>query len=391
MRLTRLCTLACFVLLSVVVSAQGQPCQPPNPCGQLGVTASTEFKANTSGLDANGITIKDNDDHPFTQDQGVLFAEKEGGSAANSPRITAVALGGVVAKVGDFSLEGKATVIGAGVYREHGTLLNGAPTVGIVGGSGASETELSATVTDFVSVNTISAPVGKRLLVRALLKISGGFTGTATNYKFKPFPGPPNIPTPPDSGGSINGFAGVTASKGAFFSEPYDIASLGPVVEVSSISKGFGINGLVIDSYTPPPRSIAWNFIAPNRQAEAMGYGFHLIMQAMADAATTAGVTGDFHGSIHWGGIVAVEDADTGEVFTDWTVNSQSGFDYSRSFEEQVPEPATLWFAAIGGTALIAQRRSSQRLRDKKAQPRQPANPSAVELGSGIASVATYG
>lgn len=198
MRLARFCQLAVFIVFAAVATSHGQPCQPPNPCGQLGVTAATQFKANTSGLDANGITSKDNVDRPFTQDDGVLLAEKEGGAAANSPRITATALGGVVAKVGDFSLEGKATVIGAGIYREHGSLLNGAPTGGIVGGSGASETFLSASVTDFVSVNTFSAPVGKRLLVRAIPKKSAvDSLAPRRTTSFNPFPDLPSFPRRP--------------------------------------------------------------------------------------------------------------------------------------------------------------------------------------------------
>lgn len=80
-----------------------------------------------------------------------------------------------------------------------------------------------------------------------------------------------------------------------------------------------------------------------------MGYGVQLTMRAQAEAPTNAGIEGDFHGSIHWGGIVSVQNADTGELITDWTVTSQSGFDYSKSFEQQVPEPASI---ALLGFAL---------------------------------------
>jgi hypothetical protein len=56
--------------------------------------------------------------------------------------------------------------------------------------------------------------------------------------------------------------------------------------------------------------------------------------------------TGDVSGSLHWGGIVSVKNAITGEVITDWTIESESGFDYSRPFG--VPEPSSAALVSFG-------------------------------------------
>lgn len=55
--------------------------------------------------------------------------------------------------------------------------------------------------------------------------------------------------------------------------------------------------------------------------------------------------------TVEWVGIDQVVDA-SGNVVTGWTVNSASGFDYSRSFASQVPEP-TSFAMMLAGALLI--------------------------------------
>jgi hypothetical protein len=57
-----------------------------------------------------------------------------------------------------------------------------------------------------------------------------------------------------------------------------------------------------------------------------------------------------FSDTLRWGGISSVIDGNTGNVINDWTVTSQSGFDYSQPAPVAVPVPwpATLTLAAIG-------------------------------------------
>jgi hypothetical protein len=62
---------------------------------------------------------------------------------------------------------------------------------------------------------------------------------------------------------------------------------------------------------------------------------------------------GDFGSSLAWGGIVEVRDA-AGVPVTDWVALSGSGFDYSRSYALQVPEPGAGSQLRAGGAALWA-------------------------------------
>ncbi len=350
MKFARYSKLAHFALFAAVGSAYAQPCQPPNPCGQLQVTAGGQFKVTSSSVEGppdNFTTTIDNDEVPFTEKNGLFLAEYGAGLTSNTSRATAVALGDVSSLVGDLSLNGKATVLTGDVFLEHGATVNGRRRMGIRGGSGSAETFLSAKVMDFVSFDTFSLPVGERLFVTARLTISGGFTGSTSYHAFDtifllPVDGGPLV-TPLDAGASVEGSAAMTASKGALL-----VGDSSPVpsqiVEVASFRREYGINshGTVTETISPPPSEIFWTFVAPNKQADVMGYGFHLTMRAHADAPTNAGIYGDFHGSIHWGGIVSVENADTGEVITDWTVTSESGFDYSKPFVPEVPEPSSI-------------------------------------------------
>lgn len=82
--------------------------------------------------------------------------------------------------------------------------------------------------------------------------------------------------------------------------------------------------------------------------------GSHLSFFNAGSAA--AGFTADFSHTLEWGGITKVTNLLTGEVVTDWTVTSASGYDYSQLF--LVPEPSS-WLLLFGGvTALRLSRRT---------------------------------
>jgi hypothetical protein len=57
-----------------------------------------------------------------------------------------------------------------------------------------------------------------------------------------------------------------------------------------------------------------------------------------------------FSDTLRWGGISSVIDGNTGNMISNWTVTSQSGFDYSQPapVAAPVPWPATLTLTAIG-------------------------------------------
>jgi hypothetical protein len=71
-------------------------------------------------------------------------------------------------------------------------------------------------------------------------------------------------------------------------------------------------------------------------------------------------VAADVSGSLHWGGIESVTD-EFGNLITDWTVTSGSGFDYSQPFG--VPEPSCLLLVASALFARLAVRRGRRRKR----------------------------
>jgi hypothetical protein len=68
-------------------------------------------------------------------------------------------------------------------------------------------------------------------------------------------------------------------------------------------------------------------------------------------AEGTAYAIGDASHTLRWGGITSVVDADTGLPVTEWTLTSESGFDWTRP--AVVPEPAVpaLALVALGGLA----------------------------------------
>ena len=115
------------------------------------------------------------------------------------------------------------------------------------------------------------------------------------------------------------------------------------------------------DSFDPFPSDSTGHWVLTT--GEINTYLFQLRLSATTLAAlqpegTESSALGDFFGSLHWGGIQSVRDAVTGELITDWTITAESGFDYSKSYEEQVPEPSSLGLiVALIGTSLARRRR----------------------------------
>jgi hypothetical protein len=86
---------------------------------------------------------------------------------------------------------------------------------------------------------------------------------------------------------------------------------------------------------------------------------FDLVLEIAASVRSMAGYQqqGDtnaffnaaYADTLTWGGITKVTDFNTGEVITDWTITSESGFDYSKPFPVPEPHSCGLLLGAVVG------------------------------------------
>jgi hypothetical protein len=94
---------------------------------------------------------------------------------------------------------------------------------------------------------------------------------------------------------------------------------------------------------------------------EAAPYNFEAIVIGSANVSYNdytyqypsgyATISAFFGHTFTWGGITSVTDADTGEEITDWTLTSDSGFDWAHAAD--APEPSTGWSALIGMSLVL--------------------------------------
>jgi len=93
-----------------------------------------------------------------------------------------------------------------------------------------------------------------------------------------------------------------------------------------------------------------------------MGLGLKLEGDVHPDLPGSAEASANFSHTLKWGGILSVRDAATGRELTDWTITSESGFDYSRSFDEQVPEPSALGLLlSVATVAMLCRQAAAHR------------------------------
>ena len=73
-----------------------------------------------------------------------------------------------------------------------------------------------------------------------------------------------------------------------------------------------------------------------------------------------------FENTLEWGGITSVTDADTGEPITDWSVTSESGFDYSQVYPAPLPSSVILLVSGMGVLWVLLWSRQSRALSVEK-------------------------
>jgi hypothetical protein len=188
------------------------------------------------------------------------------------------------------------------------------------------------------------------------------------------------IPTPVNGNDFVE--AGVTV--GLFITGsgiapgPYSGGRYFNTVDAASASAG----GLIhIENAAPPTVTFAMDFIVGQPtpvfwSIEGNGVAIVNDRDALTHFHGQASFDEDFSHTLTWGPVTTVTDAVTGEVIHDWTITSQSGFDYGSPVSDgsPVPEPATLvlfgvGFAALAGTAAWRRRSLTWMLRERATGP----------------------
>jgi hypothetical protein len=155
-------------------------------------------------------------------------------------------------------------------------------------------------------------------------------------------------------GGPIGGFRGGRVQlTAAVVPINFVVANAGLGVRIENLDHSESI-----DTFANQEVDIA--LLATNKQTVSRGVGVIVTAQAVASSQLAAAgyVIGEFNGALAhtltWGGITHVTNAETGEEITDYTITSESGFDYTKPFP--APEPACPALLAVAAVAALGRR-----------------------------------
>ena len=153
--------------------------------------------------------------------------------------------------------------------------------------------------------------------------------------------------------------AEVRINGGAVFSTTGQIVSQNGDIVTNDLRRGQSVNGVLdIDPVSSLTGDFVFDIPFEFGTAFQMFATMTAFTQALAGAAgLEASAASNFGSSALWGGISEVHLAD-GTVLTGYSINSESGFDYSNAYvsapgEVAVPVPATVWLLGSGLLALI--------------------------------------
>jgi hypothetical protein len=218
------------------------------------------------------------------------------------------------------------------------------------GSSGGARLTATAGYQDVIVLSVPLLPRGEEIKIRVALNISGSFSARATS-NFDP------VLPPHSSQGIASGFLDVTAfnSNGSLDTSGGCINSICGFRDFRPLGDlGPDFTPVDTDISTPESNVVVWGL--PNNVGTIISVNARLFVEAGAGRSTEASILGFFRGSIHWGGIQSVTNGATGEVLTDWTITSDSGFDYSKPFP--VPEPSSIVLLGMALCARLARARS---------------------------------
>lgn len=314
MRLMRPCTL---VLLWVYAFAAPRAAQ-----AVLTTKAAIKVFALADGTPPSQQGMSDEDEDASARAAGAVIDIGPNGG-------TAVAQANARSFVGDIELSGNAQAFGAGFAN--------------------ADVEASAEWRDGFLLSAPGLSRGDSIKFEFLIFPGGIFSGDATLVKFPTVPG---RPTPPNAAGGISGSLDIYASN--FLGQLDRMGScLGGTCATRVV--GYDANGNRGVTNIFPPDAIVASMTTPNDVGNLLTIGGKMILAADASRTAEAEISGFFTGSLHWGGIQNVRNAVTNEPILDWTITSDSGFDYSKPFS--VPEPSAIVLLLIGYGYLGVRRR----------------------------------
>jgi hypothetical protein len=211
----------------------------------------------------------------------------------------------------------------------------------------------SATFDDFIVGGTKSRPTGTAVILHAHLNLTGDMNAVAT-----------------DSGGGSNSQVWLTVEGTGITPPPSPVPpQFGQVLNTFAFAADAAPAHGNLTFVAPFPSRIPIEILAAAGLPFPVEYEIGIIGNMSAGGAFENGtsasstLTAFFGHTVSWGGIDSVTDAATGDVIQDWSVTSDSGFDYSKPFVE-VPESGGLMLTILALCAfLICSRHSDFRQR----------------------------
>jgi hypothetical protein len=292
----------------------------------------------------------------------------------------------------DTLVEGNATAT-AGIGHLHGVAgfsvfgrtfvgsINGNDT--LFSGTGSGSASAEATWTDTAIFQSTGEPDGASVTINASLNFHGSVNGGGSAFPDLQISVDPQSPDNPNHVGSdfARGFGGASAliSGNGIFGGAVSSFSSGS-------SDGSRSDSLPIPKSIPVTlQAIVGGSISVRYDLQVGAAGGGMSGSLVGDEFSGVG-TADVGETVGWGGISSVIDNATGQPITNWTIKSDSGFDYSKPFVE-TPEPASLILLSMGGVLLFAKAMDGHRRAQASPSTHLPgtqslvSTPSAADLG----------